>query len=158
MPWGPSEEMDGRDTCVFCGETDPEASHFEQHNYDICYDQETKDRTFVSEEDLREHLRVVHDQPAMSHCMEKWSWPPEDNAWYWNCGFCDTLLTSWSDRIDHIGDHFREGKTMSSWDPLAPPHPLHKSTLTRIAWLPALLWGPETLLALLLEQHNQMSR
>ncbi|KAH0556554.1 hypothetical protein GP486_005591 [Trichoglossum hirsutum] len=158
MPWGPVEEIDGQVICVFCGATDPEASHFDQHNHDICYDSETKDRTFVSKEDLQEHLRMIHGQPAMSRCMEEWSWAPEDNAWYWNCGFCDTLLTSWSDRIEHIGDHFRGGKTMSSWDPLTPPHPLHKTTLTRIPWLPALLWGPETLLALLFEQHNQMSR
>jgi hypothetical protein len=31
------------------------------------------------------------------------------------CGICNTNLSSWDERADHLAAHFREGKTMADW-------------------------------------------
>ncbi|KAK4079029.1 transcriptional regulator family: Homeodomain [Trichoderma harzianum] len=31
------------------------------------------------------------------------------------CGFCEIYLDSWGDRVEHLADHFKMGKTMASW-------------------------------------------
>jgi hypothetical protein len=159
MPWGrPTEEIDGHDVCVFCDFVDPDASHCSQHKDEFCSNQPLEDRTFRSKEAFQQHLSEDHNQSAMTSFMESWSWPPEDKAWYWNCGFCDMMLTSWTNRVDHIGGHFKEGTTMLSWDPHLPPHPLDKNTLACASWFPPLSWDAKRLLDLGLEQYRQTGR
>jgi hypothetical protein len=160
MPWGPTEKAsDGHDVCVFCDAINPDSSHRSQHKDQPCYSLPTADRTYMKKTDLQEHLSTVHNhQLEMTQYMQEWWWPPKDNAWYWNCGFCDVLLTSWNDRAEHIGNHFLEGKDMSTWDPLLLPHPLDKETLTCATWFPRLSWDAGTLLTLQLEQRNPVGR
>ncbi|PGH16236.1 hypothetical protein AJ80_05259 [Polytolypa hystricis UAMH7299] len=71
------------------------------------------------------------------------------HKWFWNCGFCEILLKSWGERQEHIIQHFEEGITMSSWDPLRPPYPLSKFSLIPVAGFPR--WNPAPLLAM---QHS----
>jgi hypothetical protein len=159
MPWGPIEQTeDGKDICVFCSAVDPGISHCSQHRDEPCIGQAVEDRTYTSKQDFQKHLFSAHNQPALTKCMNKWSFAPKDDAWYWHCGFCDTLLARWTDRVTHIGDHFKEGMLMSSWDPLMPPYPLDKTTGTCATWFPPLSWDAETLLALQLEQCNRADR
>ncbi|KAI9768043.1 MAG: hypothetical protein M1839_004203 [Geoglossum umbratile] len=158
MPWGPIEESGGRNTCVFCDATDIDTEHCSMHADQPCYNQDAKDRTYISKDDFREHLRTVHNQPAMTNIMQGWSWPPEDNAWYWNCGFCGEVLARWPDRARHIGNHFQEGEVMSSWDPLMPSYPLDKTTLNCVAGFPPLVWDVGTLLTLQRELRDQTRR
>jgi hypothetical protein len=43
-------------------------------------------------------------------------WKKEANQIQSRCGFCDAVLFSWEDRVDHLTRHFkREGKTMADW-------------------------------------------
>jgi hypothetical protein len=136
MPSGPVEEsIGGQNICVFCGTADPSSSHQSQHRTELCSSRPVEDRTYRNKEDFLEHLRCDHGQYTMTDCMEDWSYPLKDDAWYWRCGFCDTLLARWDDRVAHIGDHFKEGKAMSSWDLLIPPYPFDKSTGTYLPWL-----------------------
>jgi hypothetical protein len=158
MPWGPIEESDGHDVCVFCGAVDIDIEHCSMHADQPCYGQETKDRTYISKEEFQKHLRTVHNQLTMTRTMQDWSWPPEDNAWYWNCGFCGEVLARWSDRAKHISSHFQGGEVMSSWDPLMPPYPLDRTTLACVAWFPPLGWDAETLLTLQRKQCDQAQR
>ncbi|KAI9767086.1 MAG: hypothetical protein M1840_005874 [Geoglossum simile] len=158
MPWGPIEESGGHDICVFCDAIDIDIEHCSAHADQPCYGQETKDRTFISKGEFQKHLRTVHNQQAMTRAMQDWSWPPEDSAWYWNCGFCSEVLARWSDRAKHIGSHFQGGEPMSSWDPLMPSYPLDKTTLACVAGFPPLDWDAETLLTLQREQCDQAQR
>jgi hypothetical protein len=31
------------------------------------------------------------------------------------CGFCGLAMETWEDRVHHLGDHFKSGKTMADW-------------------------------------------
>ncbi|KAI9768632.1 MAG: hypothetical protein M1840_004829 [Geoglossum simile] len=158
MPWGPIEESDGHDTCVFCGAVDIDTKHCSIHNDQPCYSRETRHRTYTNKSDFRNHLRKAHNQPTLSRCMEDWWWAPEDSSWYWNCGFCGEVLTRWSDRTEHIGSHFQRGETMSSWDPLMPPSPIDRYILDRISGSLPLGWDSGTLSALQREQPDRTKR
>ena len=158
MPWGPIEESGGHDICVFCGAIDIDIEHCSEHADQPCSGQDAQDRTYVRKGDFQEHLRTVHNQSAMTRAMQDWSWPPEDNTWYWNCGFCGEILSRWSDRAKHIGGHFQGGEVMSSWDPLIPSYPLDKTTLARANWFPPLGWDVDALLTLQREQRDQNER
>jgi len=145
MPKGPVERTGDSEICVFCGVPNPDSDHDSQHTIQHCYNEVAKDRTLISKDALLQHLSTIHNQTEMTHNMQKWSRSPKDNGWYWNCGFCDTLLPRWSDRVVHIGDHFNEGAVMSSWDPLTPSYPLDRSTLNCATWFPPLGWDARTL-------------
>jgi hypothetical protein len=67
-----------------------------------------------------------HD-PAASSCL-----------WNWNCGFCQKTLTTWGERVYHIGKHYDDRITMASWDPLTSPYPFDKASLTYVAGSPRL--------------------
>ncbi len=67
--------------------------------------------------------------------------------WFWNCGFCNTLLRSWDERQEHIADeHFEKGMTMSSWNPLKSPYPWRRGSATPVPGLP--YWDLTALLAI----------
>lgn len=142
---GPVERTDGGNICVFCSAADPDADHCSQHKFQQCYDEKTADQTFISKEALQQHLSTVHNRTEMSHRMQKWWRLRKDDEWYWNCGFCDTLLARWTDRVVHIGEHFNEGTVMSSWDPLTPLYPLDRTTLNRVALFPPVAWDATAL-------------
>ncbi|CZR58248.1 uncharacterized protein PAC_08139 [Phialocephala subalpina] len=144
MPLGPVDKSDHGDVCAFCGVADPDSDHRSEHNALQCHDGK-KDRTFISKEALQRHLSTVHNQTEMTPKMHDWSRYPNDGDWYWKCGFCDTLLPNWTDRVEHIGVHFNKGMVMSSWDPLTPPYPLDKITLNCATWIPPLDWDARTL-------------
>ena len=145
MPWGPVEQTDGYDVCVFCGVADPDSDHSSQHTVQCCYSERAKDRTFISKDALRQHVSDIHNQKEMTRKMENWWRSTKDNDWYWNCGFCDKVFSRWTDRAVHIGEHFNEGTDISSWDPLTPPYPLNRTTLNCAAWFPPLGWDARTL-------------
>jgi hypothetical protein len=159
MPYGPTENIHGYNICVFCDASEPDTTHSSHHNSEPCSSLPVGDRTFIGEEEFREHLRKVHNQPAVTeHMQDNWWWYPRDDKHYWNCGFCDLLLTSWTERVKHIGDHFQEGMTMSSWDPLMPPSPLDKDTLTCASRFPPVGWNTGTLWSFQFGQCSQPSR
>jgi hypothetical protein len=62
---------------------------------------------------LRQHLRLVHDSQFMKWPMEGWKLECDDVQS--RCGFCDISMTTWTERVDHLAEHFREGKTMADW-------------------------------------------
>ncbi|KAH6665970.1 hypothetical protein B0J14DRAFT_660105 [Halenospora varia] len=157
MPWGPVEDIDGYDTCVFCHALEPREEHDFEHAIQPCYDASMTDRTFANKIAFQQHLVTVHAQTRINTIIHEWKFPVSDDSYYWNCGFCgingpddnsgpcDTLLSTWSERAEHIGDHFQSGMVMSSWDPYTPPYPLDRVTLACAAWFPPLSWGAQTL-------------
>ncbi|KAH8646468.1 hypothetical protein BGZ60DRAFT_553745 [Tricladium varicosporioides] len=157
MPWGPVGEIDRHDTCVFCYAPEPQEEHNYEHAIQPCYNASMTDRIFASKGAFQLHLITVHGQDRINSIIHEWKVPVSDDSYYWNCGFCgtinpndgpgscDILLSTWTGRMEHIGEHFNSGTRISLWDPHRPPHPLDRVTVTCAAWFPALTWELQTL-------------
>ncbi|KAJ3540188.1 hypothetical protein NM208_g5176 [Fusarium decemcellulare] len=99
--------------CVYCGLVNPSDVHFETHNYDFCRKRDKDDRVFYRKDHLRQHLRLVHNCQFMELSMKEWKHQCEDVKS--RCGFCDIGMTTWTERVNHLAEHFKEGKTMADW-------------------------------------------
>jgi len=136
--------------CSFCSDTDKKHD-FSPHNTNHCSNKRILDRTFTSESEMKRHLHTVHgNDHVMASVMQSWDWPRCMDEWYWHCGLCNTILPSWDKRKDHLNEHFRNGETMSTWDPLTSPYPWSKQSSTLIPGFS--LWQPSKLLAI--QQHT----
>ncbi|CAG8212327.1 unnamed protein product [Penicillium salamii] len=102
-------ETTGRAHCAYCNQLDPSLEHLEQHNYGPCQE---KTRTFRRKDHLMQHLRLFHrleTTPIVNDWkLVKTDFPPR-------CGFCDTRISNWEERADHLTMHFRDGCTMANW-------------------------------------------
>ncbi|VTO85370.1 unnamed protein product [Fusarium graminearum] len=113
-PAGPTILNERSETvCVYCGAANPEATHFETHNHDLCHKRDKSERTFYRKDHLRQHLRLVHGSEFRKWPMEDWKVKHEDILS--RCGFCDIRMMTWSERARHLAEHFKEGMTMADW-------------------------------------------
>ncbi|KAK2005884.1 homeobox and C2H2 transcription factor [Colletotrichum eremochloae] len=113
-PTGPAvPDASGQLVCVFCGESNPDKQHLEKHNYQACQDRLPEDRTFYRKDHLQQHLKLVHDAKFLRWPMGEWKY--ESEVIRSRCGFCGWSITTWNDRIDHLAEHFKDGKTMADW-------------------------------------------
>ncbi|WZH43079.1 Monocarboxylate transporter [Fusarium acuminatum] len=99
--------------CVFCGHADPDDAHIESHNYSACKNRPVQERTFNRKDHLNQHLKLVHNAKFAEWPMRQWKAPPP--AIRSRCGFCNLVLETWIDRVHHLADHFKTGKTMADW-------------------------------------------
>ncbi|KAL6691180.1 hypothetical protein J3F84DRAFT_387052 [Trichoderma pleuroticola] len=98
----------GRPQCVFCGESEPTDDHINSHNPYSC-----QERVFNRKDHLKQHLHLVHKSKLANAVATGWKTStPNIRS---RCGFCGIYLDSWSDRVEHLADHFKMGKTMASW-------------------------------------------
>ncbi|KAH7384197.1 hypothetical protein DE146DRAFT_217858 [Phaeosphaeria sp. MPI-PUGE-AT-0046c] len=104
-----SEEL----SCVFCGLAAPTDAHIEGHHYTLCQERELDERTFHRKDHLVQHLRLVHDAKYESWSMKAWMIPMPDVKS--RCGFCSLEMNTWTERTDHLGEHFKAGSTMADW-------------------------------------------
>ncbi|OAQ97214.1 hypothetical protein LLEC1_04780 [Akanthomyces lecanii] len=114
-PTGPLavDPVTGSLTCVFCSQPNPDAAHFESHNFSLCSSRTLTERTFYRKDHLTQHLRLGHHAKVPKERLETWkAASPEIRA---RCGFCSTALHSWSARVDHLAMHFKNGVTMEHW-------------------------------------------
>lgn len=102
----------GRVHCAYCSALDPTEDHLQSHNHSACHDGQSTPRTFRRKDHLVQHLRLVHALDTLP-LIENWkaAFPPIVSR----CGFCDAALSTWDERTDHLGAHFRSGKTMKDW-------------------------------------------
>ncbi|KAL0942019.1 homeobox and c2h2 transcription factor [Colletotrichum truncatum] len=113
-PTGPTvADASGNLLCVFCGEANPNDEHLEKHNYIACKERAPEDRTFYRKDHLQQHLKLVHDAKFLRWPMGEWK--REDEKIRSRCGFCALVMGSWTDRIDHLAEHFKDGRTMEDW-------------------------------------------
>ncbi|KAK1718959.1 homeobox and C2H2 transcription factor [Colletotrichum lupini] len=103
----------GQPVCIFCSEANPNKEHLEKHNYQACRDRQPEDRTFYRKDHLQQHLKLVHDAKFLRWPMGDWKY--ESEIIRSRCGFCGHTMSSWTDRIDHLAEHFKDGKTMADW-------------------------------------------
>ncbi|KAF5620711.1 monocarboxylate transporter 4 [Fusarium sp. NRRL 25303] len=99
--------------CVFCGYVDPDDAHIETHNYSACKNRPVQERTFNRKDHLNQHLKLVHNAKFAEWPMRQWKAPPP--AIHSRCGFCNLVMETWIDRVHHLADHFKTGKTMADW-------------------------------------------
>lgn len=114
-PTGPLavDPVTGSLTCVFCSLPNPDAAHFESHNFSLCSSRTLTERTFYRKDHLTQHLRLGHHAKVPKETLETWkAASPEIRS---RCGFCNTSLHSWNARVDHLAVHFKNGATMEHW-------------------------------------------
>lgn len=70
---------------------------------------------FKRSDHLREHLRKDHKCIEVSKVEAGRQCITPQNSFNRQCGFCGYITRGWLDRIDHIAEHFRNGKSMSEW-------------------------------------------
>ncbi|RAH74138.1 uncharacterized protein BO66DRAFT_417422 [Aspergillus aculeatinus CBS 121060] len=88
----------GRTHCAYCNQLDLSPTHLEQHNHGVYH--------------LFQHLRLVHRLETMPLTD---GWKNVATNFQSRCGFCDSRMTGWDDRADHLTMHFRQGCTIAQW-------------------------------------------
>lgn len=114
-PFGPvyRDSVDGTNRCVFCDEACPSESHTETHRSSTCQQKPLSFRTFYRKDHLVQHLRLMHGVSNIGPAVDAWKSQVENiNS---RCGFCDDRFVVWSERNDHIAQHFRNGTSMKDW-------------------------------------------
>lgn len=99
--------------CSLCDSSDTTDAHFESHHISDCIMKPQALRTFHRKDHLLQHLRLAHGIDKMIPSMH--SWKSKISEVKSRCGFCGETFSLWSDRNDHLVDHFRRGKSMKDW-------------------------------------------
>ncbi|KAM0714989.1 hypothetical protein Q7P37_009454 [Cladosporium fusiforme] len=99
--------------CAYCHFSNPDQTHLETHNHIACASRATAARSFRRRDHLAQHLRVFHKLQTLPQLDDNWvdQVPPVTSR----CGFCNSRLSSWEERADHLAAHFRQGTTMRDW-------------------------------------------
>ncbi|EWY97521.1 hypothetical protein FOYG_02353 [Fusarium oxysporum NRRL 32931] len=114
-PDGPTVIDDNAElVCVYCGLVGPNQRHLDSHNYASCQERQKEEQTFYRKDHLIQHLRLVHDAQFRKWPMEKWKFDKSGEIRS-QCGICKLYISTWSERVDHLADHFKGGKTMADW-------------------------------------------
>ncbi|KAF9888606.1 hypothetical protein FE257_008538 [Aspergillus nanangensis] len=113
-PLGPSvfSSVTGKPHCAYCNAPDPTENHLSEHNYETCQALSKDLCSFRRKDHLVQHLRHVHHVRG-SPLIDDWK--VETKNVTSRCGFCDTALESWDERVEHLARHFRTGCTMRDW-------------------------------------------
>ncbi|RAH51213.1 C2H2-type zinc finger protein [Aspergillus brunneoviolaceus CBS 621.78] len=103
--------------CAFCGALDPDIAHLNDHDATACETKPGTRRSFRRKDHLMQHLRLVHHilPTKGGGPLGLESWKIGQSAITSRCGFCDTRLRSWEERVEHLAEHFRSGQTMADW-------------------------------------------
>ncbi|KAF3074657.1 hypothetical protein CFAM422_003130 [Trichoderma lentiforme] len=99
--------------CSLCDSFDTTDAHLESHHISDCIMKPQALRTFHRKDHLLQHLRLAHGIDKMIPSMR--SWKSKISEVKSRCGFCGETFSLWSDRNDHLVDHFRRGKSMKDW-------------------------------------------
>lgn len=99
--------------CVFCDEHGPTETHLAAHRYHDCIDKPLPGRTFFRQDHLRQHTRLVHSSDRLYPSMQEWRL--KATRINCRCGFCERRFQDWSERNEHLADHFRCGAKMKDW-------------------------------------------
>ncbi|KAL2268800.1 hypothetical protein VTJ83DRAFT_3646 [Remersonia thermophila] len=106
-------------SCTFCGHFFNDRTEWKVHEFDehdrpqryACPD--CPAATFPREAGLVSHLQDTHGHSPRNLLASCMRFAPIRSAW--GCGFCAAPFTSRTDFLDHIGDHYDEGKGATDW-------------------------------------------
>lgn len=122
MPEG-SHIIDGH--CALCLVEDISAEHTSTHqNVHNCAEH-TQETSFRGKDKLIEHIRDQHLDHTVAHelstmfnkkhkqLLDAWECPTSSALW---CGFCESYLLTWSQRLDHVLNHLRQSMSSADWE------------------------------------------
>ncbi|KAH7133074.1 hypothetical protein B0J13DRAFT_507640 [Dactylonectria estremocensis] len=101
----------GKHQCAYCNLPEPTPEHLETHNHSLCKSNDPQ-HIFNRKDHLVQHLRLAHQLETLP-AIDKWK--VEAPSMVSRCGICNTMLDTWQGRVDHIAQHYKEGKTMTDW-------------------------------------------
>ncbi|KAJ5089626.1 Homeodomain [Penicillium argentinense] len=101
--------------CPFCDASYPTPAHWEEHEFHICAEKPTAERSFSRKDYLLQHLRKFH-ACAKSPALDLDAWRGSGGNVQSRCGFCDCSLPTWATRAEHIAAHFKKGARMAQWN------------------------------------------
>ncbi|KAH8764363.1 hypothetical protein F5883DRAFT_497981 [Diaporthe sp. PMI_573] len=99
--------------CALCNEPNPSDEHIQMHKYHECAAKPLSARVFYRKDHLRQHLRLAHQVNEVLPSMN--TWKSKITRLKSRCGFCGETFNLWSDRNDHLVDHYREGALIKAW-------------------------------------------
>ncbi|CAG8404847.1 unnamed protein product [Penicillium salamii] len=113
-PFGPSvlSAVTGKQICAFCELAEPTEEHLSGHSYEACQGLSNEFRSFHRKDHLVQHIRHVHNVQKVPPIDD---WKIEVKDVISRCGFCDTTLENWDDRVSHLAKHYHKGSTMKDW-------------------------------------------
>lgn len=98
-------------TASSCSTTDASSNNINSRSQTDCHTD--KFRVFARKDHLIQHIRRIHGLDCVPDVGD---WKAEWPAIRSRCGFCGSILPTWSDRTHHLADHFKAGKRMCDWD------------------------------------------
>ncbi|KAH7088758.1 hypothetical protein FB567DRAFT_590881 [Paraphoma chrysanthemicola] len=109
--------------CWICGELNVATNHFAAHHFLTCAKKEIKDRLFLREDQLLQHINGVHlntrvSKPTAQRLLS--SWKIDNPAFDKNiltCGFCGEGSETWEERYKHVSEHLRRSASKTAWRP-----------------------------------------
>ena len=99
--------------CVYCDLESPSDDHLSSHRMSECCEKPLAAREFHRKDHLRQHLRQVHKADNFTKAMGEWKSQVVNIRS--RCGFCKETFQLWSERNDHLAEHFRNGASMKNW-------------------------------------------
>lgn len=104
--------------CTFCDaafdtKTEWKVHEFESHDRRERYVCRRCPATFPGPALLTDHLMDNHGLISTDGTAESAQYSPIRSAW--GCGFCAAAIPSRNDYLEHVGEHYDEGKERSEW-------------------------------------------
>lgn len=116
-----------RDLCPYDLLPSPTDEHLAQYNHFSCIGKPEAERTFFRKDKLVQHLRQTHrmTKSALAKLkaegvLDAWEVetdPLSSDDPALHCGFCGIQLQNWDMRLEHVFEHFVEGKSLANWWP-----------------------------------------
>ena len=100
-------------SCGFCFDPFDSSLAVKQHSLQ-CQDARVGCSSYIRRDKLLEHLRKRHGMEKASEEISTWVFEVASN-WPRQCGFCGVIQTSWSQRANHVENHFLRGYKIKDW-------------------------------------------
>jgi hypothetical protein len=91
--------------CGGCVDTGLGCQRSLDHNYKACKDRTKEARTFNRKDHFMNHMSGIHNA-GITPTIAGWRRSNVHNTKS-RCGFCGKWFPTWSERLDHIGEHYR---------------------------------------------------
>ena len=103
--------------CSFCNDHSPDPTHWKEHEFHICAEKPLDERSFTRKDYLWQHLRKFHSCTKLPVAdLDIWRDETSGSNLQSRCGFCGSSLATWTERVDHLALHFKEGCRMEQWE------------------------------------------
>ncbi|KAH0566523.1 hypothetical protein GP486_000064 [Trichoglossum hirsutum] len=108
---------DNGEMCSYCGGpyVEGHACSKGERPHRLCYNKPIDGKIFKTAENFKQHFKFMHSGIRHGDYLEKWRFPLR-SRFDGYCGFCRRILKDPETWMAHVGDHFEDGKDMSSWD------------------------------------------